>query len=88
MQLDAGAMMTALRVLSAIVNQRDPDPDDVQELRRFAPSRAEAPLDELACGVIQQARNDLGFLETSALSVESAVSQHQDGRELTAFTES
>ena len=67
MQLDVDAMMAALRVLSAIVNQRDPDPAEVEVLRRFAPSRVEVPLDELACDVIQQARNDLGFLETSAL---------------------
>jgi hypothetical protein len=66
MRLDAGAMMTALRVLSAIVNQWEPDPADVMELRRLLASRAEAPLDELACDVIQQARVDLGLMGTSA----------------------
>jgi hypothetical protein len=58
-------MSTALRVLSAIVNQRDPDPVDVEELRHLPASRAEVPLDELARGVIQQARNDLGLVRTS-----------------------
>jgi hypothetical protein len=66
MQLGVDAMMTALRVLSAIVNQRDPNPADVEELRRLPPSRAEAPLDELACDVIQQARVGLGLMGTSA----------------------
>jgi hypothetical protein len=66
MQLGEDAMMTALRVLSAIVNERDPDPDDVEELRRIPPSRAAVPLDELACNVVQQARMDLGWMGTSA----------------------
>jgi hypothetical protein len=48
---------TALRVLTAIVEKRYPDPADIDELRRLAPLLAEAPPDELACGVIRQALN-------------------------------
>jgi hypothetical protein len=70
MQLDAGAVMAALRVLSAIVNEREPDPDDVEELRRFAPLLADAPLDELACDVIQQARSATLLDRLTALETE------------------
>ena len=73
MQLGVDAMITALRVLSAIVNQRDPDPADVEELRRIPASRAEVPLDELACNVVQQARNDLRLMGTSAYSLDLGV---------------
>lgn len=49
------ARMIALRVLTAIVEKRHPDPIDVQALRAYAPAAATAPEDELACDVIQQA---------------------------------
>ena len=48
-------MKTALRVLTAITERRAPDTTDVEELRRYAPLLGDAPLDELACDVIQQA---------------------------------
>lgn len=48
-------METALRVLKAILEKHDPAPADVAELRRLAPSLSDAPLDELACDVIQRA---------------------------------
>ena len=48
------ARNTALRVLSAVVEHRVPDPEDVQALRHYAPEAgADAP-DELACEVIQR----------------------------------
>jgi hypothetical protein len=75
-------MTTALRVLSAIVNQRDPDPADVQELRHLPASRAEVPLDELACGVIQQARLDLGLVCPQVLRVDLGVRSIGRHREL------
>jgi hypothetical protein len=47
----------ALRVLSAIVEKREPDPKDVKGLRNIAPANAGTwPLDEMACEVIKQAR--------------------------------
>ena len=48
-------METALRVLSALTAHQYPAPEDVAELRRCAPLLEDAPLDELACDVIQQA---------------------------------
>jgi hypothetical protein len=50
-------METALRVLKAILEKRDPAPADVDELRRRAPQSFNAPLDELARDVVQQAVN-------------------------------
>ena len=49
------AMQIALRVLTALTEKIAPDPADVEALRRLAPSRDHAHLDELACEVIQQA---------------------------------
>ena len=50
------ALKTALRVLAAITDGgRQPDPADVEQLRRLAPLMADTPLDELAADVIQQA---------------------------------
>jgi DNA-binding NarL/FixJ family response regulator len=49
------AMKIALRVLTAITEKRNPDPDDLQELHRLAPLQPGASPDELACEVIQQA---------------------------------
>jgi hypothetical protein len=66
-------MTTALRVLSAIVNQRDPEPADVRELRHLPTPRAEIPLDELASVVIQQARLDLGLVRPRVLRVDLGV---------------
>jgi hypothetical protein len=66
-------MITALRVLSAIVNQRDPEPADVRALRPLPASFAEVPLDELACGVIQQARMDLGLVRPQVLRIDLGV---------------
>lgn len=48
------AMEVALRVLQALTQSRDPDPADVAELRRLAPLLADAPIDEVACDVVQR----------------------------------
>jgi len=55
MQQGLDAMNTAVRVLKAITENRNPDPADADELRRLAPLLADGPLDELACDVIQKA---------------------------------
>jgi len=49
------AMKTAMRVLSAINEKREPDAADLEELRSLAPLLANLPPDELACDVIKQA---------------------------------
>jgi len=51
---NAEAMVIALRVLSAVTQGHTPDPTDVQALRRYEPRLDGAPVDELACEVIQQ----------------------------------
>ena len=48
------AMKIALRVLTAFIEERPPDPSDVEELRQLVPGGRPA-LDELACDVIQRA---------------------------------
>lgn len=48
-------MRTALRVLTDILDHVQPDPADVEELRRLSPKDADGPLDLLACKVVQDA---------------------------------
>jgi hypothetical protein len=48
-------MLLALRVLTAINERKNPDPTDVEKLRKLAPEGANRPVDELACEVIQLA---------------------------------
>jgi len=56
MQAGLDAMKTALRVLTAITEKRQPDPADVTLLRSYAgPQAKDVPLDEFACAIIQQA---------------------------------
>ena len=55
MQPEKDAMKLALRVLTALGDHQEPIEDDVSELRRIAPDKAAAALDELACDVIQRA---------------------------------
>jgi len=56
MEIATEALKTALRVLTATSHRTEPDPADVQELKRLAPLLADAAsLDEMACDVIQQA---------------------------------
>jgi hypothetical protein len=55
MQDGDGAMQVALRVLMAITDHTRRNSADVEELRRLAPLLRNAPPDEIACDVIQQA---------------------------------
>jgi hypothetical protein len=55
MQQSLAIMKTALRVLTAINEKGAPRPEDVNELRGFAPDSGHLPPDELACEVIQAA---------------------------------
>ncbi len=45
----------AIRVWDAIAGNRVPDPHDIEELRRLAPSAAGLPIDEVACEVLLRA---------------------------------
>jgi hypothetical protein len=49
------SMKTALRVLTAIVEKRCPEPADVGDLRRQSSLSADASPDELAWDVMRQA---------------------------------
>ena len=55
METSHNDLTTALRVLTAIVNKQEPGPEDIAKLKAFAPLLDTAPLDILACEVIQQA---------------------------------
>ena len=59
-------MQTALRVLTAITEKQNPDPKDIEALRQIAPSLADVPPDELACGVIQQALKRRAEIRTAS----------------------
>jgi hypothetical protein len=50
------AVETARRVLRAIAAKHDPDPADVEGLRRLAPPLAQLPAHELAARVMQLAK--------------------------------
>ena len=54
MEQGLAAMKTALRVLTAITDRHNPEPSDVEELRRWAPLLADIPPDKLACEIILQ----------------------------------
>jgi len=45
----------AVRVLTALTENRFPDPDDVAELRRLVPEAAGKTIEEIVCDVIQNA---------------------------------
>lgn len=49
------AMRTALRVLTAILDEAEPALSDVEELRRLSPNDADDPVDVLACKVVHNA---------------------------------
>jgi hypothetical protein len=55
MRQEIDAMATSLRVFTAIVEPQEPEPADVDELRRFAPLSDGAEPDELACAMILKA---------------------------------
>ena len=48
-------METAVRVLKTLVERQTPNSEDLKKLRQFAPEKAHAELDELACDVLQRA---------------------------------
>ena len=50
------AIETAQRVLLALAGSRDPDPGDIEKLRRLAPPLAHMSPDHLAAGVMQLAK--------------------------------
>ena len=68
MQQAPDTMITAVRVLTAVVARRDPNLTDLEDLRRFAPLLAQASPDELACEVIQ-AMTGIGQFSTYDLSI-------------------
>jgi hypothetical protein len=51
---DVEHLERAARVLTSLIENHFPDPDDVAELRRFAPEAADKTIDELVCNVIQK----------------------------------
>jgi hypothetical protein len=55
MQQSLMALKLALRVLAAVTEKQDPDPQDLAALRELAPDAAGIDADELACEVIQRA---------------------------------
>jgi hypothetical protein len=55
MEQSLRAVQTACRVLTAMRNQKRPDPEDVEELRRLDPLMADMPLNSLAIEVIRLA---------------------------------
>jgi hypothetical protein len=59
-------MTTALRALGALTERQEPEAKDVAELRRLAPTMDAAPVDELACEVIQQALRTRAQLRAKA----------------------
>jgi len=55
MRASLEVIKTATRVLSALTEDRSPDPTDVHALRVYDESTNGRDLDELACDVIQKA---------------------------------
>ena len=47
-------MELALRVLQAITEKWQPDPQDIEKLRRLVPDSDRLSVDEIACDVVQQ----------------------------------
>jgi hypothetical protein len=56
MEARLAAVTVALRVLNAINQKRQPDKSDVEQLRQLSQLPAQAPIDEIACDVVQQFR--------------------------------
>jgi hypothetical protein len=54
-EVDPDLLRIAVRVLSAHIHQRDPDPADVEFLRSSVrPAEPGLPIDELACLIVEQ----------------------------------
>jgi hypothetical protein len=62
---DSEAMKTALRILVAISERRQPDWADVELLRSLAPPILEASLEEIACEVIQTALKNRALVRSA-----------------------
>jgi PHD/YefM family antitoxin component YafN of YafNO toxin-antitoxin module len=54
MQHEKHVLMTALRVLTAVTEWKEPDPHDILELKRLSPNILYVSADELACDVIHR----------------------------------
>ena len=61
-------LMTALRVLTAVVERKEPNPWDVRELRRLSPNVLYVSADELACDVIHRTIEERNGTRTDAAS--------------------
>jgi hypothetical protein len=48
------AMRVALRVLTAVCDRIDPNPEDLDELKRIAPEFASLPAERLANAIIRE----------------------------------
>jgi len=48
------AIRAALRVLTAVMHGREPEPVDVEILKAYIPDSANCPVDELACDAVEQ----------------------------------
>lgn len=63
------AFEIARRVLSALAAKHDPDPADVDKLRRLAPPWAQLPTDKLAANVMELAQTISAATDSSDQSV-------------------
>ena len=52
---DSATLRIAIRVLTAITDRQNPEPDDISSLVRYAPDLKNLPSDGLACAIIQRA---------------------------------
>ena len=59
MEKPLDAIELGLRVMTAINERENPEPADVEQLRRIAPDYAHCPVDVLVCEVVQRATKDL-----------------------------
>ena len=58
-------LRVALRVIAAVTEFREPEEDDIQALRSYAPAFNSQPHDRLACEVIQQVLRKRGRISKS-----------------------
>ena len=66
MEAGLAELELAVRVLSAINDNQTPEPEDLNELRRIAPSLAYLPPDDLAFDVIEHAIQQRDMLRKMA----------------------
>jgi hypothetical protein len=53
--------MTALRVLKSAIEREQPNPADIEELRRLAPLKGDLPIDDLARAAAERKTRKRGF---------------------------